>query len=147
MVWAFGAPLWAIISPTLGFRVVQCFVDSPSWNYILEKSGVEKCALKIITDPFLRHCCKTLVDIVFDEVEILPHRLSYWTESTPQHVVLLKPQVDVFMPPTWHLCSLPLNHASLGGATDISWSVGVIHHTEDLRFTHLMLLAIAVAPG
>ena len=147
VVQAFGVPLWAIIAPTLGLRVVQCFLENPSWNYILEKSGVEKCALKIITGPTLRHCCTTPVDIVFDEVETLPHRLSYWTQSTPPHVVLLKPHVNVFVPPTWHLRSLSLNHASLGGATDGSWSVGVIHRTEDLRFTHLQLSAITVAPG
>ena len=53
VVWAFSAPLWDIIAPTLGFHVVQCFVDIPSQNYILEKSGVEKCALKTITWPTL----------------------------------------------------------------------------------------------
>ena len=108
---------------------------------------MEKCALKTITWPTLRHFRKNPMDIFFDEVETLPHRLSYWTEPTPLHVVLLKPQVDVCIPPTTNFCSLPLNHASLWGDPDGSWSVGVIHCTEDLRFTHLMLSAIAVALG
>ena len=86
-------------------------------------------------------------DIIFDDIGILSRRSSYWTPATPPQIFLLEDDRAMISHSDWMITVLPLVHTPLGGATDGSWTFGLIHSWNDIRFLSMRLNGVRTAPG